>query len=244
MTFLFISFIAGVLTILAPCILPMIPVVIGHSLSDGSVSRRRLFFVVGSLFVSVIFFTLVIKVSTAFVYIPQIFWTYFSGAIITIFGIFTLFPDLWSSFGFVNLINRKSNIALAEGYKKDSVLGDIIVGASLGPIFSACSPTYFIILATVLPASFFKGLLYLIVYAFGLSLSFLIIGILGQKIMGVVGKVSDAKGIFKKLLGILFIVLGVMVLTGYDKKFQTYLLDRGYFDATQIEQKLLDDMNP
>ncbi len=242
MTFLFISFIAGVLTILAPCILPMIPVVIGHSLSEPSVSRRRLFFVVSSLFFSVIIFTLLIKASTAFVQIPQVFWTYFSGGIITIFGILTVFPDVWARFSFVNFVNQKSNIALAEGYKKNNIWGDAIVGASLGPIFSACSPTYFIILATVLPASFLKGLLYLIVYAFGLTLSFLLIGLLGQKIINTVGVASDSKGVFKKVLGILFIIIGLLVLTGYDKKFQTYLLDKGYFDATRIEQKLLDDM--
>ena len=219
----------------------MIPVVIGHSLSDPSISKRRLFFVVSSLFFSVIIFTLIIKVSTLFVDIPQIFWTYFSGTIILFFGIVTIFPNIWATLGFVNLINRKSNTALAEGYKKNSAWGDVVVGASLGPIFSACSPTYFIILATVLPASFSLGLLYLIVYAFGLAAAFLLVGLLGQSIINWLPTVTGDKSYFKKILGLLFIVLGLLVLTGYDKKFQTYLLDKGYFDATQIEQKLLDE---
>lgn len=231
------------MTVLAPCILPMIPVVIGNSLTDTTVSKRRLFFVVGALFVSVILFTFIIKVSTVFIAIPQTFWTYFSGGVIAIFGLLTLFPDLWTSLGVVNLINQKSNQTLGAGYQKNSAWGDIVVGASLGPIFSACSPTYFIILATVLPASFTKGILYLMVYALGLCLSFLIVGLLGQKIISAIGVASDSRGFFKKALGVLFIILGIMVITGYDKKFQTYLLDHGYFDSTQIEQKLLDNMN-
>jgi cytochrome c biogenesis protein CcdA len=37
MLLLLISFIAGILTVLAPCILPLLPVIIGGSLSDGGV---------------------------------------------------------------------------------------------------------------------------------------------------------------------------------------------------------------
>ena len=41
MTLLLISFIAGVLTILAPCILPLLPVIVGGSLDGGETSKKR-----------------------------------------------------------------------------------------------------------------------------------------------------------------------------------------------------------
>lgn len=242
MAFIFLAFIAGILTVLAPCILPLLPVIVGHSIADNTPSKRRLFVVIVSLGLSIVLFTLILKVSTLFINIPDDFWKYFSGGIILLFGLITVFPKIWENITLLNIVNRKSNQALSEGYKKNNIWGDIIVGASLGPIFSACSPTYFVILATVLPASFLLGIFYLLIYVFGLGLSLLVVAFAGQKIIQKLGFVADTHGYFKKVIGILFILVAILILSGYDKKFQTYLLDRGYFDATTIEQNLLDKM--
>ena len=240
MTLLVISFIAGVFTILAPCILPLLPVIVGRSLSDGTVSKRRVFIITLSLGLSIVLFTLLLKASTLFIDIPQDFWKWFSGGIILIFGLVLLFPELWEKLSFTGVISRKSNEVLTKGYKKDSVWGDIIVGASLGPIFSACSPTYFVILATVLPATPVLGVVYLLVYAFGLCLTLLFVSLVGQRIMVRLGVVSDPRGWFKRTMGIIFIAVALTIITGYDKKLQILILDAGFFDVTKIELKLLE----
>jgi len=240
MTLLIISFIAGVLTILAPCILPLLPVIVGRSISDNTVSKRRVFVIIASLGLSVILFTLILKVSTLFIDIPQEFWQYISGGIILVFGLITLFPGLWESMPFTSKVSEKSNKILMSGYQKNSVSGDILVGASLGPIFSACSPTYFVILATVLPASPALGMLYLITYTFGLSLALFLVAILGQKIISKLNIATDPRGWFKRTLGVIFILVSIAILTGYDKQLQISILDSGFLDVTRIEQSLLD----
>ena len=240
MLLLLISFISGVLTILAPCILPLLPVIVGHSITDTTPSRRRLFVVVASLAVSVILFTLLLKASSLLIDIPQDFWKWISGGIIFFFGVTMIFPSIWERFSFANTISLKSNKVLGEGYKKNSIWGDVIIGASLGPIFSACSPTYFVILATILPVSFFLGIIYLFTYVLGLSLALIVVALLGQKIMAKVGKVSDPRGWFKKIFGVIFILVAIAIISGYDKKLQISLLDAGFLDVTKIEQKLLE----
>ncbi len=240
MLLLLISFISGVLTILAPCILPLLPVIVGHSITDTTPNRRRLFVVVTSLGLSVILFTLLLKASSLLIDIPQDFWKWISGGIIFFFGITMIFPNLWEKFSFANTLSLKSNKVLAKGYKKNSVWGDVIIGASLGPIFSACSPTYFVILATILPVSFFLGLVYLFTYVLGLSLTLIVVTLLGEHIMSKVGKVSDPRGWFKKIFGVIFILVAVAIISGYDKKLQISLLDAGFLDVTKIEQKLLE----
>lgn len=242
MPFILISFIAGVLTVLAPCILPLLPIIVGRSITDATLSKRRLFTVIISLGLSIVVFTLVLKVSTFFINIPEDFWKYFSGSIILFFGIVTIYPSLWDRIPIINTINRKSNEALAKGYKKNSIWGDVIVGASLGPIFSACSPTYFVILATVLPASFILGIIYLFAFTLGLCGALLILAFLGQKVVTRLGVATDSGSVFKKIIGILFIFVALMILTGYDKKFQTSLLEAGFLDVTKIEQKYLDEI--
>lgn len=240
MTLLIISFIAGVLTVLAPCILPLLPVIVGGSLDNGETSKKRALTVTFALGVSVILFTLLLKASALLIDIPQDFWKWTSGGIILVFGVITLFPGLWERVSFMAGISRKSNEVLTKGYQKKNFWGDVVVGASLGPIFSACSPTYFVILATVLPAQPLVGMVYLLTYTLGLCLALLFVALVGQRIMERLGVAADPHGWFKRSLGILFIIVAVGIITGYDKKLQISILEAGFLDVTKIEQTLLE----
>jgi thiol-disulfide isomerase/thioredoxin len=112
------------------------------------------------------------------------------------------------------------------------------MGAALGPVFSSCSPTYFVILAAVLPAHFATGLLYLLAYCLGMSLFLFALAFAGQRIVSMLGVAADPKGWFKKIIGIVFILVGVAILFGIDKKIE-YALPTGSYFEVGIEQKLL-----
>ena len=238
MTFLVISFLAGMLTVLAPCILPLLPVVIGAGATGRS--KATPYIVIASLGASIIIFTFLLKVSTAFITIPSSFWTYLSGGILVGFGLILLFPSLWERLPGMAKLSGRSNKLVGTGYQRKTIWGDMIIGAALGPVFSTCSPTYFVILATVLPASFFLGTLYLLVYVFGLSLVLLLISLLGQKFADKLTTFSDSRGGLRIVLGIIFVILGFLIMVGIDKKIEIFILDSGYFDVTKIEQKLLE----
>lgn len=244
MAFLLISFIAGILTVLAPCVLPLLPVIVGGAVTDTR-SRLKPYIITASLAVSVIVFTLLLKFATIFIDIPQQVWWFVSGSILIVFGLITLFPDTWERVSAkVSLkLMRSSNAALAEGAKKESYWGDIIIGASLGPVFSSCSPTYFVILATVLPQSFAEGFVDLIAYAIGLSISLLAIALVGQKLASHLSGLSDPHGWFKKTLGVLFLAVGVFIITGWSMSVQTYLVNNSVFDIAKLETKLLQSID-
>ena len=236
MILLLISFIAGVLTVLAPCVLPLLPVIVGGSLAGGS--KRRAYTICLALGGSVVAFTLLLKASTAFINVPQEFWQWFSGGILIVFGLVMIFPAVWNSLGFVNNLNIGSNKLLATGYRRNSLWGDMLMGASLGPVFASCSPTYFVILATVLPASFFMGFLDLLAYAVGLSGFLLIIALVGQRLVDWLGVTIEPGGWFRRTIGILFIIVGLAVATGLSIRTEVWLLERG-IDATKFENVLL-----
>lgn len=237
MGFLAVAFLAGVLTVLAPCILPLLPVVIGSSASGRS--RWTPYTIVGSLAVSIIVFTYVLKASTVLIAIPPEFWSYLSGGILGVFGLTLLFPELWERAPGLSRLSAGSNRLMGSGFKRKNFLGDIIIGAALGPIFSTCSPTYFVILASVLPVSFALGTAYLISYVLGLSLVLLLVALLGQRFADRLAWASDPRGAFKRGIGVLFLILGLLIVTGYEKKIETAILDGGYFDITKVEQLLL-----
>ena len=99
------------------------------------------------------------------------------------------------------------------------------------------------ILASVLPASFFLGTFYLLAYVLGLALILLLIALLGEKLSSRLAGFSDPKSYFKRGLGVLFIVLGLMIIFGLEKKLEVAILDSGYFDITKVENILLEKIN-
>ena len=223
---------------LAPCILPLLPVIVGGSV-DGSTSIKRALTVTLSLALSVIAFTLLLKASTLFVAVPESVWQWISGVIIIFFGLILLFPSVWERFPLLARLNQRSNVVLGSGYQKKSFWGDVLVGGALGPVFSTCSPTYFVILASVLPVSFALGLTYLVSYTLGLSVALLAIAFVGNRLVTHLGVAADPHGWFKRGLGILFLLIGIAIIGGYDKKLETGILNSGFFDVTKLEQKLL-----
>jgi cytochrome c biogenesis protein CcdA len=107
---------------------------------------------------------------------------------------------------------------------------DILIGVSLGPVFSSCSPTYGLIIATILPVNFTTGLVYLLWYLLGLGLMFALIAILGQKFVSKLSWATDPDGWFKRMIGLLFMFIGLSIFFGWDKEFEALLLELDFYD--------------
>lgn len=235
-----LSFVAGALTVAAPCILPLLPIVVGGSLNaDGSQQKRFLkpIVITASLALSVILFTLLLKATTALLGIPAYVWQIFAGGVVILLGLNYLFPSVWEKLA--SKLYIKSNAELGKTLGKDGLGNSILTGAALGPVFNSCSPTYAFIVAVALPASFATGFLYLLAYALGLSLMLLLVAFAGQAVVTKLGWLSNPKGWFKKALGIIFILVGLGVMFGVDKKIQTYVLEQGWYaPISNLEESL------
>lgn len=244
MIFFIISILAGIFTVLAPCILPLLPVVIGASEEGSRGISKRALTVIGSLSVSVVLFTLLLKATTLFISIPQLFWTTFSGAVIVLVGVAILFPSFWVRIPYINKLSLLSNQAVGTGYQKKSYKGDMLIGLALGPVFTTCSPTYLFIIATVLPSAFIAGFIYLVGFTVGLAAVLLLIAYFGQQIVNKVTTHMQATGVIKKIFGVLIILVGIAVLGGYDKKIETLILDSGYGATIKLEDSLIERFAP
>ena len=240
MALLILSFVAGILTVAAPCILPLLPIIVGGTVvRDQKASNwYRPLIIASSLAFSIVAFTLLLKASTQLLGVPEVFWRILSGGIVLLFGFNLLFPIVWEKFAAKSYI--KSNKLLGGSFAKKGILGDALIGLSLGPVFSSCSPTYALIVAAVLPVSFGKGLIYLTAYAIGLAAMLLVIAYAGQTLVKKLGWLSNPFGWFRKVIGILFIVVGVSVLFGWDKKVQSFVLEQGWYDPISRLEKSLD----
>lgn len=229
------SFIAGILTVAAPCILPLLPVIVGGSVLHGTAQNERAslkhpLVIVLSLAVSVFIFSLLLKATTLFLGIPTAVWSFISGTIVILFGVTLLFPSLWEKLMIATGWQAGANRLMAKSQKGDGTMKDILLGAALGPVFNSCSPTYALIVAAVLPVSFSTGVVYLVAYSLGLASILLLIGLFGRVFVNKVKWLSNPNGLFKKIVGVIFIVVGLAVLLGIDKKVQTYVLENGWYD--------------
>ena len=200
------AFVAGVLTTLAPCVLPLLPVIVGGSLAlpsalpvgaseeapDGGAavavaqrarraSRRRAFVIAASLGISVVAFTLLLKASTALIGVPPEVWQWVSGGLLIGLGLVSLFPGIWEQISMRLRLQERTSAQLSSARQREGTLGAVLTGAALGPVFTSCSPLYGYVIVTVLPAELGRGLVLLAAYAAGLSATLLAIALLGQR---------------------------------------------------------------
>ncbi len=226
------SLFAGILTVAAPCILPLLPVVIGGSLSStAGVSKRAAFTIAASLAISIIFFTLILKTTTVLLGISTTVWQSISGLIIILFGLQLLFPSLWEQVSASFKLQGISGSWLSRSSISKGWWRDVLLGAALGPVFNSCSPTYALLVAAILPVSFGQGLAALSAYALGLSGTLLAISLLGQRVLLPLKLASNPEGWFRRGLGIVLILTGLMIIFGLDKQLQAYILNQGWYDS-------------
>ena len=155
-----------------------------------------------------------------------------------------LFPDAWAGIPFVRRLSVASNKALGAGYQQKSVLGDVFMGTALGPVFTTCSPTYLFIIATVLPASFLSGSVYLLGFALGLAIALLGIAYFGQKLVNAILARMKTTQTVKYVFGALIVIVGIAILTGLDKKLEAFILESGYGASILFENGLIDRFSP
>lgn len=240
-----LSFLAGLLTALAPCVLPLLPVILGGSFDQAQKDKKRPYIITTSLVASLVLFTILLKASTALINIDPKVWAYLSGGLVIVLGIFMLLPELWAKLLGYSGIEHRSQSLLGKAFKsKNRYWSAILTGAALGPVFSSCSPTYAWVIATVLPASKLQGVIYLSIYCAGVAVSLLTIALLGRKLLAKIKWAANPKGWFQRALAILFILVGIFVVFGLDKKVQTFLVDRDFLNLIKLEQKLVPNNDP
>lgn len=216
-----LSLFAGVISVLAPCVLPFLPVIVGGSL--GAQSRYRPYLISLGLVVSLLAFTLLLKVSSLAIGVDPRFWSIASGVLVIILGIFMLFPDLWTKISVKFGLGNKSHKLLDRAQNTGGgPVSALLTGAALGPVFSSCSPVYAWVIATVLPAQPVAGFVYISAYCIGMAGMLLAISLLGRKLIAKLGWAANPRGWFQRIIAILFILVGVLVATGVDKKVQAW----------------------
>ncbi len=119
MVIILVSFFAGILTVLAPCVLPLLPVILGGGLSTQD--KQRPYIIILSLIGSLFLFTILLKTSAVLIDIDPYFWDYISGGLLVLFSLTLIFPGLWSWIMYKTGIEKFSQTSLQKASQKGSI---------------------------------------------------------------------------------------------------------------------------
>lgn len=203
-----LAFSAGVLTIAAPCVLPMLPVVLGASL--GSQQRTRPLFI--ALGFALTFAAVVLLFSSFTRVLGLSHDTLRNAAAVLLlgFGVLMVWPSLY------HRISLRASGALSglAGWQptervRDSALGGLLLGASLGVVWTPCAGPVLASILTLIatePASGRAALL-LVAYSLGAAVPMLLIAYGGQVASGWVRRMAG--GLQRLQQGFGVVVMGV-----------------------------------
>ncbi|USN53074.1 MAG: cytochrome c biogenesis protein DipZ [Candidatus Nomurabacteria bacterium] len=215
------AFLAGVVTVLSPCILPILPVILTGSVTG---SKRRPLGIVLGFILSFSFFTLFLATIVQSTGISAGALRTFSIVVLFGFGVSLLFPrvQVWLEQLFSRLSSRAPRQANRTGF-----WGGILIGLSIGLLWTPCvGPILASVISLALTGSVSSGAAFItLAYAIGTAIPMLAIMYGGRHLLQRVPWLMQNTGRIQKAFGVFMIITAIGISANLDRKFQTFILD-------------------
>lgn len=206
------SFLAGIVSVLSPCVLPLLPVILAYSV--GNIGKLRPFFIVLGLSLS---FTLMGILTSAF---GSMFYPYIdtlrilAGLLVVIFGVSMIVGK--------NIFDILARYTQNIHVQNSGVFGGLLLGISLGVIWIPCVGPILgtILTAVALEGKVAYGALMLFIYSMGFAVPMLIIAYSANVYSARLSSIAKYNASLKKIAG------GILIITGswmaYNQSVLTY----------------------
>ena len=224
---LVLALLAGVVTVAAPCTLPMLPILLGASVGQTRKVRPAMIalgFVMSFSMVAL----LLSAITRAFDFDPNVLR---SGAAVLLlgFGILMIWPT-----PFEWLSMRISGFSGHSAASRQSVIGGFVLGTTLGLVWTPCAGPVLGSILTVIATSkdtVWASLL-LIVYAIGAALPMLAIAYGGQAVTTRIRSVARIAPRLQQGFGVVVIAFALLSYFQYDTLIVSWLT--GFYPNGQI----------
>jgi len=215
------AFVSGLLTILSPCIWPILPIVLSYSAIGGK--RKPLGITLGIIF-SFTFFTLSLSYLVKLISIDPNFLRNVAVAFLLLTGITFLIPPL-SAF-VESIVSRLSGIYGNKIPNKSGLWGGFIAGVAIGVLWSPCAGPILATIATTAATRQvnFQIILLTLVYMSGVGIPLFVFSTFGSHLLSKGKFLSAYTGRIQQFFGVLMIMTSIVIITNYDKVLQVQLL--------------------
>jgi cytochrome c biogenesis protein CcdA len=231
---LLFAFLAGVLSILSPCVLPLLPIVLGAAASEG---RRGPLALAAGLTISFVAIGLFVAVFGWSIGLDQGVFRLVAAIMLVVVGVFLAIPVLQGRLAVAagpvsGWIDQRFGAAPAGGWQ-----GQFGTGVLLGAVWSPCvGPT--LGAASLLAAQGESlGQVTGVMAAFGLGAAtpLAVIGLLSREVLlRWRSRMLNAGGTLKTTLGVILVLSGVLILSGQDKRLESALVDLSPLWLTEL----------
>lgn len=210
------AFLSGVVTIFAPCIWPILPIILSSGVSGG---EKKPLGVVTGLMVSFTIFTLALSYILKIVPIDPDTLRFFAVAAITLLGLTLVVPAFGRKLeAIVSRLTGLGNFSqTGSGFK-----GGFITGFALGIVWSPCAGPILATVATLAAtqALNFSVVLVTLAFVIGVGLPLFILAFLGQRILTRTRVLSPYTARIQQVFGVVMILAALAIYTGYDQTLQ------------------------
>jgi cytochrome c biogenesis protein CcdA len=220
-----LGLLAGVLSTMSPCVLPLVPVLLATAVSAHRWGALALGAGLALSFTLVGIFLATLGASLGLD--PDTFRT-IGAVILATFGLILLVPRLQDLFARATSSLSNSGNQLLSRLTIGGLASQFIVGALLGVVWSPCvGPT--LGAATTL-ASQGRDLaqiaLLMLIFGLGAAAPLVLLGFLSRaSMMKIRGRLLGVGKYGKRLFGFALLVLGVLIATGADKSLEAWILN-------------------
>lgn len=221
----FFSLVAGSLSILSPCVLPLIPILITSALNTHKLGPYAL---AGGLALSFTVVGVFLATLGASLGLDQDTFRIVAAILLIGFGVILLSAGLQERFAVAASGLSSSGQSLLNRVSTDTLGGQFMLGLILGVVWSPCvGPT---LGAAITLASQGESLghitLVMALFGLGAGVPLILLGLLSrQAMMRFRDKLLLAGQTGKKVLGILLLLVGLMIIFGWDKQLESLALD-------------------
>jgi len=224
---LLVAFVSGLLTILAPCIWPILPVVLSTS---ATVGHRRPLGVTTGILLSFTVLTLSLSYLVRIFNIDPDSLRLLAVVVIIFLGLVLLVPPLSSLLeAYASMLSshffvKAGSVTSESG---SGFWGGLVTGLSLGIVWAPCAGP---ILATIAALSATRAVnsqvvLVTIVYMIGTGIPLFLFATFGSRLLTRSRLLSPFTGRIQQILGVIMIVTALFIYTGYDRLLQAKLLN-------------------
>src|SRR3989344_461049 len=219
------AFLAGIVTILSPCILPILPIILSSTIGGQNIGKSRPFGVVIGFILSFTFFTLFLSTIVRISGIPADSLRLFSILVIAGFGVSLLIPKFQV---FLEKLFSKLSGFMPSSQNRTGFGGGLLIGLSVGLLWTPCVGP---ILASVISLAItgtvtFDAFLITLFYSLGTAIPMFFIMLGGQNALRRVPWLFSNLGNIQKIFGVLMILTALAIFFNIDRKFQTFILDK------------------
>jgi cytochrome c biogenesis protein CcdA len=220
-----LAFLAGVLSTLSPCVLPLLPIVLGTAVSAhraGPVALAAglaLSFVIVGLFVATVGFSIGLDAGV---------FRAVAAIMLMAIGLVLLVPRFQAQFALAAGPVSQWTEQRFGGLSGNGIGGQFGVGLLLGAVWSPCvGPT---LGAASLLAARGENLGYvtitMLMFGFGAALPLLVLGLLSREtLLRWRARLYAAGKTGKLTMGVILVAVGILVISGLDKRLETMLVD-------------------